>query len=193
MLPICQSSDLNTTVETCCMLLLCGHLSHLPHLPHLLTVNLFERLILQHIFRLLVYFLCIICRDKFWCSCTEHRWMHHLFPLNVKRSYHREKKNINVSLLLFLSQCGCVIEKHASTQSLLLSTHSTFFFSFFAFSLPYQLRALPLSHWSLVHTQKNHRDESRWTTKKLFSFETGAPQNLLNKWAKSSLEESSST
>lgn len=101
------------------------------------------------------------------CACTEHTWMHHSLPLNVKRSYTLRESHLNVSLVPFFTVWLCNRKTCICAISFQRIQHSSF-----AFSLPYQLGALLLSRWSLVHTQKNHRDESQWSTKRLFGFET---------------------
>lgn len=111
--------------------------------------------------------------------------MHHSLPLNVKRSYTLRESHLNVSLVPFFTVWLCNRKKHASAQSPFSAFNILLlpFLSLINSGLCSYLAGALYTHRKI--TEMNHSEVQRG-----FSV---LRQNLPNKQAKSSLEESPST
>lgn len=119
--------------------------------------------------------------NKLLCSCTEHEWIRCSLSLNLKRNSTLGERE------LFKSAVGPLFSfflmAHLGDRKTCIGAIS---FQHIQHSSFIRLPFLSLIDWRLcsyltralyTHTQ-NHRDESRRTAKRLFEFETGAPQKI---------------
>lgn len=156
---------------------LCCELSHL---THLLTVNLFPRSISFSLKRLTSIYSCCPHTEHSCRTFSSQRYLRRRFP-NGAALCPWLLREVRQKAILKSAISGCVIEETCvGAISFQRVQHSSFLrFFFFFSSLPYQLGALLLSRWSLVHTQRITEMNHGELQKRAFRIWDGSPAEFV--------------